>query len=91
MQQEINFNEIVLHNENNAHSEAILLEQAPRLSNNCKVLYEALLRGERLTGLLIMQRYNMIEYRRRMKDLKSAGVEIKENKLPNGCKEWYLK
>ena len=90
MQQEINFNEAVLHKENNSHSEAILLEQAPRLSNNCKILYEALLRGEKLTGINIMQKYNMIEYRRRMKDLKSAGIDIKETKLPNGCKQWYL-
>ena len=89
-QPELNFTEITLHSENNRHSEQILCDQLPRLSNNCKTLYEALMRGERLTGKGIVSKYGMLEYRRRIKDLKAAGVHVKENLLENGCKEWYI-
>lgn len=89
-QLQINWNEVALHRENNRFSEQILCDQATRLSNNCRKLYEALLRGERLTGAIIIAKYGMIEFRRRIKDLKEAGLDIKENLLPGGCKEWYL-
>ncbi len=49
-QAEIDFENIVHNRENNSHSEAILFDQYERLSNNCKILYEALQRGEKLTG-----------------------------------------
>lgn len=80
----------VMHNENNSHSEQILIDQSARLSKNCKILYEALLRGEVLSGAVIVTKYGMMEYRRRIADLRAAGVVIKENILSNGCKEWYL-
>lgn len=89
-QPEIDFAQVVHTKENNAFSEAILFDQYERLSNNCKVIYNALKRGERLSGVVIVTRYGMTEYRRRIKDLRDAGVPIKEHKLENGCKEWYL-
>ena len=89
-QPEIDFAQVVHTKENNAFSEAILFDQYERLSNNCKVIYNALKRGERLSGVVIVTRYGMTEYRRRIKDLRDAGVPIKEHKLENGCKDWYL-
>ena len=89
LQQEIDFTGISLHPENNKHSEEILLEQESRLSENCKKIYKALKRGARLTGIDIIN-MGMTEYRRRIKDLREAGVVIQETKLSNGCKQWYL-
>ena len=86
----IDFDKAVHTRENNAFSESVLFDQYERLSNNCRVLYDALKRGERLSGVVIVTRYGMTEYRRRIKDLRDAGVPIKEHKLENGCKEWYL-
>ena len=86
----IDFDKVVHTKENNAFSESILFDQYERLSKNCRVLYDALKRGERLSGITIITRYGMTEYRRRIKDLRDAGVPIKEHKLENGCKEWYL-
>ena len=86
----IDFDKAVHTKENNAFSESILFDQYERLSKNCRVLYDALKRGERLSGVVIVTRYGMTEYRRRIKDLRDAGLLIKEFKLENGSKEWYL-
>ena len=86
----IDFTGIAFHNENNRHSEQILVDNEPRLSKNCKTIYDALMRGERLTGAIIVTKYKMLEYRRRIKDLKAAGVEIAEKTLEGGFKEWFI-
>lgn len=90
MQTQINFTAISLHAENNRHSERILEDNCFRLSNNCKKLYDALKRGERLTGAIVVGKYGMLEYRRRIADLRAAGVQIQETILKGGLKEWYL-
>lgn len=88
-QTEFDFTGISIHPENNKESEEILLEQSERLSNNCRKIYRALKSGAMLTGASMMQ-MGMSEYRRRIKDLKDKGIVIKEKKMPNGCKAWYL-
>ena len=90
MQIKINFDEIVHSKENNRYSQGVLENEYTRLNKNCKILYDALKRGEKLTGMLVVQRYNMLEYRRRFKDLKDAGIDIKENTLKGGIKVWYI-
>lgn len=85
---EMDFN--VLTPQNNRESESILLLCEKRLSKNCKTLYEALLRGEKLTGIDIIVKYKITEYRRRIKDLKDAGIEIKDCIGSNGCKTWWI-
>lgn len=90
IQAEIDWNQVTHTRENNSHSEAILFDQYERLNHNCKLIYDALKRGERLTGRDIVTRFGMLEYRRRLKDLKEAGVEIKETTLKGGSKQWYL-
>lgn len=89
MQTEIDWTQIVHKKENNPGSEQILNSQKVRLSNNCKKLYDALKSGERLTGAIITQKYNMLEYRRRIKDLKKV-LDIQEIIISGGCKEWFL-
>lgn len=76
--------------ENNSESESTLHAQFERLKGNNKKLYEALMRGERLTGAIIVSRYGMLEYRRRIKDLKAAGLDVKEVTLKGGVKEWWV-
>jgi hypothetical protein len=88
-QLEIDWNNIVHTRENNAGSEAILLKQYKRLNNNCKLIYDALMRGERLTGRDIIN-MGMLEYRKRIDELKRAGIEIKEQTLKGGAKQWWI-
>ncbi len=90
MQTTIDFDKVLHSKENNRHSQQILEDNHLRLSNNCKIIYEALLRGEKLTGQSIVSKYGMLEYRRRIADLKAAGIEIKETILFNGCKQWWI-
>ena len=91
MQIDFDFTTIVHAKENNSHSEKILDSQYERLSNNCKTLYEAFERGEYLSGTDIVKFYGMMEYRRRIKDLKDAGYPIGETILKNGSKIWFKK
>ena len=87
MQTQIDF---VHTQENNRHSEQILEDNLPRLNRNCKVILDALQRGERLTGAIVISKYGMLEYRRRFADLRGKGIQIKETMLKGGVKEWYL-
>ena len=86
----IDFKNIVHGNENNRHSQQILEDQYTRLNKNCKKLYEALKSGGWWSGKRIIAELDMLEYRRRILDLKEAGIEIKERLVAKGCKEWSL-
>lgn len=86
----IDWNQVTHTSENNSHSEQILFDQYDRLNHNCKLIYDALKRGERLTGRDIVSRFGMLEYRRRLKDLKEAGIEIHEKTLEGGAKQWWI-
>lgn len=90
-QLEIDWDNIVHDKENNRHSQGILEEQYERLNKNCKVLYNALQSGGKWTGKRIINELDMTEYRRRIADLREAGVKIEENVLEKGIKEWWIK
>jgi hypothetical protein len=90
MQTEIDFDNITHTAENNRHSEQILYDNYDRLNKNCKILCDALYRGERLTGITVVTKYGMIEYRRRFADLKAAGVPVKDATIKGGAKEWFI-
>jgi hypothetical protein len=87
---EIDWSQVTHTRENNSHSEQILFDQYERLNHNCKLIYDALKRGERLTGRDIMRRFDMCEYRKRISDLRDAGIEIKETTLKGGAKQWWI-
>lgn len=86
----LDFENIVHTRENNSHSEQILFDQYERLSNNCKKVYNALKSGGKWTGRKMIFELNILEYRKRIDELRKAGLEIKENVLKNGAKEWWL-
>ena len=85
----IDWDNITHTKENNSHSEAILFEQYDKLNHNCKIIYEVLNRGYRLTGRDIIK-MGMMEYRKRISDLRDAGIPIKETTLKGGVKQWFL-
>ncbi len=69
MDLEIDFTELN-HVENNIDSQKHFEENKERFSNQCKIVYEALLRGERLTTTKALLNYGIGDLRRRIKDLK---------------------
>jgi hypothetical protein len=78
IQTEIDFTNCVHGRENNRESQQILEDQYERLNNNCRRLYDALKSGGAWSGHRIIHELNMIEYRRRIKDLREAGIFIKQ-------------
>lgn len=89
-QLEIDWNKVVHTRENNRHSEGILFNQYDRLSNNCRKVLNALRSGGKWSGRRMMIELNITEYRRRIADLKDAGLEIQEETLKNGTKQWWI-
>ena len=89
IQTEIDWNQVTHTRENNSHSESILFDQYERLNHNCRIIYDALKRGERLTGRDIVN-MGMLEYRKRIDDLRKAGVVIQEKTLKGGSKQWWI-
>ena len=90
-QLEIDWENVVQHSENNRHSEQILEQQYKRLNRNCRRLYEAMQNGEWWSGIRIVTELKMIEYRRRIADLKDNGFLFDEKILSDGSKKWRLK
>jgi hypothetical protein len=96
MQTEIDF---TLRTENNLESQRILYENKDKINGQCRIVLEALKRGERLTVRDAMLRLGIGDLRRRIKDLidydkaKHFGQEIwniKSSKLPGGFKEYFI-
>jgi hypothetical protein len=89
-QQEINFDDL-FHVENKISNQEHFERNKERFSNQCRIVYEALLRGERLTTTKALIDYQIGDLRRRIKDLKDIwnvpiSWEYKEGKY----KEFYL-
>ncbi len=68
-QKEIDFSQLE-HLENNPGSQKHFDENREHFSNQCRLVYEALLRGERLTTTKALLNYGIGDLRRRIKDLK---------------------
>ncbi|TDO66944.1 helix-turn-helix protein [Flavobacterium chryseum] len=89
-QQEINFDDL-FHYENKISNQEHFERNKERFSNQCRIVYEALLRGERLTTTKALIDYQIGDLRRRIKDLKDIwnvpiSWEYKEGKY----KEFFL-
>lgn len=97
MKNQLEFSFEIHSKENNSESQSILNDQKERLSKNCTIIFEALLRGEKLSGLTITRKYKMLEYRRRIKDIREflksieSKIIIQEKILPTGSKVWWIK
>ena len=90
MDLEIDFTELN-HVENNIDSQKHFEENKDRFSNQCKIVYEALLRGEKLTTTKALIEYGIGDLRRRIKDLKDQwNVPIESEYVKGKFKEYYL-
>lgn len=78
--------------ESNPASEAILNENRKRLSKNCQTLYDAMMRGEILNSVLVSSTYGIIDFRRRICDLKDNGVKMQweKSKMGKGLRNWFM-
>lgn len=90
IQHEIDFSELQ-HRENNPGSQAHFEENKEHFSNQCRLVYEALLRGERLTTAKALLRYGIGDLRRRIKDLKDMWeVPVQDEYVEGKYKEYFL-
>lgn len=88
--EEINFNELH-HVENNFESQKHFEENKDKFSKQCRIVYEALLRGEKLTTHYALLHYKIGDLRRRIKDLKDMwNVPIKDQYINGKFKEYFL-
>ena len=77
--------------ENNPESQAILNANKEHFSKQCEIVYQAMLRGEKLTTASALLRYSIGDLRRRVKDLIDIhGIEVKSRLIENRFKEFYL-
>ena len=76
--------------ENNAHSEAILDKNYERLNKQCQLVLTLLKSGLELTVREAMISYGIGDLRRRICDLRQAGIDVKDTVLRGGCKQFYL-
>lgn len=77
--------------ENNPGSQAILNGNKVHFSNQCQIVYNALLRGERLTTASALIRYGIGDLRRRVKDLRDAGIDVKDELQESRFKIYFIK
>jgi hypothetical protein len=88
------FTREISHKENNKESQEHFKENEKHFSNQCKKVYEAFLRGERLTTVSALLKYQIGDLRRRVKDLKDyhkinvkdEWVKVNESRF----KEYYV-
>jgi hypothetical protein len=89
-QQEINFDEL-FHYENKISNQEHFERNKEKFSNQCRIVYEALLKGERLTTTKALIDYKIGDLRRRIKDLKDIWNVPVESQLVEGhYKEYFL-
>lgn len=90
-QLEIDFNQTITHYENNIESQLHFEANREKFSNQCRIVYDAMKRGERLTTASAILKYKIGDLRRRVKDLKDTwGVPIKSEMIGNNYKEYFL-
>lgn len=79
------------HIENKISNQEHFEANKDKFSNQCKIVYEALLRGERLTTTKALIDYQIGDLRRRIKDLKDIWNVPVQDKYVNGkFKEYFL-
>lgn len=90
LQHQIDFS-ILEHVENNSESQKHFDENKEHFSNQCRIVYEALLRGERLTTTKALIKYGIGDLRRRIKDLKDIwSVPVQDEYVKGNYKEYFL-
>ena len=81
----------ILHqSENNRQSQLILEENRERLNNQCRKVLTLLEQGKRLTVVDAVMFYQIGDLRRRVKDLRDFGIQVKDRHIGGGRKEYFL-
>lgn len=89
-QLEIDFSAIH-HVENTVENQQHFEANKEKFSNQCRIVYEALLRGERLTTTKALLKYGIGDLRRRIKDLKDTwNVPVKDVYVEGKYKEYFI-
>jgi hypothetical protein len=90
MDLELDFSQLH-HTENKVENQEHFERNKERFSKQCRIVYEALIRGERLTTRRALIDYNIGDLRRRIKDLKDIwNVPVMDEYLEGHFKEYYL-
>jgi hypothetical protein len=79
------------HRENNPYSQQILDSNIEKFNGQCKTIYQALISGEKLTTTSALLKYSVGDLRRRIKDLRDAGVPIQDELQENRFKIYFIK
>lgn len=80
------------HQENNIENQRHFDQNKDKFSNQCRIVYDALMRGERLTTATALISYGIGDLRRRIKDLKDMWqVPIIDQYVDGKFKEYYIK
>lgn len=89
-QNQIDFSQLE-HSENNPESQEHFNLNKKAFSRQCRIVYEALLRGERLTTTKALIEYGIGDLRRRIKDLKDIwNIPVKDQYVEGKFKEYFL-
>lgn len=89
--QPVDFTRPLVHNENNLESQKIFDENIEHFSEQCKIVYRAFKRGERLTTTKALLQYGIGDLRRRVKDLiDNYGVPVQKETIEGKYKEYFL-
>ena len=87
---EIDFSQLQ-HTENKISNQEHFERNKDKFSKQCKIVYEALLRGERLTTKKALLNYGIGDLRRRIKDLKDIwNVPVEDEYVEGKFKEYFL-
>jgi len=79
------------HIENKISNQEHFEANKDKFSKQCRIVYEALLRGERLTTAKALLDYKIGDLRRRIKDLKDYwNVPIQSEMINGNFKEYFL-
>jgi hypothetical protein len=77
--------------QNSKESQSIFDSNKKHFSNQCRIVLDALKKGERLTTASALIKYGIGDLRRRIKDLKDYhGIDIKSELKEGRYKEYYL-
>ena len=89
-QPKIDFSQLQ-HIENKVSNQEHFEANKDKFSNQCRLVYEALLRGEKLTTAKALIDYGIGDLRRRCKDLRDIwNVPVESNYVEGRYKEYYL-
>lgn len=80
------------HIENTAENQKQFEKNKKQLSRQCQIVYDAFLRGEKLTTSTALIKYGVGDLRRRVKDLKDIwNIPVEDQYLYGRFKEYFLK